>query len=100
MWEEGGYIKRYNDMGEEVICIRKPNVPTIIRSGRGWGRRGRDVYYLYEPPDNVTKLVKRPMKKLYEKKWITCVEERRTGKKWCFEWINGELVAVREPLSR
>ena len=98
MWGFGWYIKKYITTGEEVICISKPETPSVVRSGRGWGRNGKDKYYLYEPPDIVRRLVKRPVKKLGEKRWVTCVEDRESEKEWCFDWINGKLVLVKHPL--
>lgn len=62
----------------------------IIRSGKGWGRRGRDKYYLVNFKDkSVVKLVKRPTKKIGGG-WITCVD-LPSGDRICFDWRNSHL---------
>jgi hypothetical protein len=80
---------------DSIVCIPKPKIPAIIRSGRGWGRRGKDKYFLFDPPNTIRKLTKRPTKKLGGG-WMTCLEDRVTGKRWCFEWRGEKIVPAKK----
>jgi len=84
--------------GAEVVCIPAPRAPAIVRSGRGWGRKGSDSYYLYTPPGTVSRLAKKPVRRLGGMDWITCLEDK-TGRRWCFEWRDGKIAPARMPLS-
>jgi len=94
MWKQNNSFTKHSESGD-VICIPKPKATAIIRIGRGWGRNGKDYYYLYLPPDTVRKLIKRPTKRLYERTWMTCLEDKVLNKKWCFEWKDGRIVLVK-----
>ena len=69
----------------------------IVRSGRGFGRRGREKYYLIDFAKKVVvRLRHRPTKKLYGG-WMTCInlpDERKI----CFEWRDGVLAVASFPL--
>lgn len=77
---------------EDYVCIKVYN-PTIIRVGRGWGRRGNDTYYYYDG-ERLRKLRKRVVKIMGENNWVTCVSEADI-EKMCFRLNNGKIVAVQ-----
>lgn len=65
----------------------------IVRSGRGFGRHGREKYYWVDfARKAVVRLRHRPTKKLYGG-WMTCVD-LPNEKKVCFEWRDGTLTTA------
>ena len=63
--------------GVEYACF-KPRSRVVVRSGRGWGRRGGDSYYIVEPGGGHRRLAKRPVKTL-EGVWLVALVDRATG---------------------
>ncbi len=87
----------YSDPDEgDYVCIPAPRHKTIIRTGKGWGRRGSDRYYLYEPAGRVRRLVKRVVKKLREMTWMTCLEDG--DKRFCFDLVDGKIKRAGIPV--
>ena len=79
------------------VCARLPP-STVIRVGKGWGRNGRDKYYYYDGR-GVQKLTKRAVKRLADKKWITCAEFKQTREKICFE-VTSDGIVITELQTR
>lgn len=76
------------------VCFPAPEKPTIVRVGRGWGRRGGDEYYLVES-GGARKLRRRAVRMLGGRGWMVCVTDG--DKRWCFRLgENGGIVAVTE----
>jgi len=79
------------------VCINPPKSGhAIVRTGRGFGRHGREKYYFVDFGSRTAKkLVHKPTKKLHGG-WMVCVhlpDESRL----CFEWRNGRLCTASLP---
>jgi len=92
LWRVAGAHVEEGD-GEAWVCAPAPDTPVIVRVGRGWGRRGRDRYYLVSG-GTVERLVKRPTKRLHTRTWYVCVERRRGTGKWCFDILDGRITLL------
>ena len=78
-----------------IVCIKSEKRGlAIIRSGKGWGRHGKDKYYIVDfGAKIVKKLVKRPTKKLHGGGWMTCVDMPDSSH-LCFDWLEGGRLGV------
>ena len=72
--------------GRTVVCVNaEHNGSAIVRSGKGWGRKGNEKYYWVDFSKRaVQRLVKRPTKKIGGG-WIMCVDIPK-GDRVCFDW--------------
>lgn len=85
------------DVAGDRVCVRAERRGfAIVRSGRGFGRRGNEKYYFVDFTNrNVKRVVHRPTKKL-DGTWMVCVDlVDILGKKLCFEWRDGVLTTAR-----
>lgn len=80
------------------VCIPVPSGHRhgILRTGRGWGRRSNETYYLVDFEKKSIVKLKRVAVKKPGGGWLSCVR-LRTGL-LCFEWVDGSIRAIRRAL--
>ena len=80
------------------VCVNAPKSGyAIVRSGKGFGRHGREKYYWVDFDRRVVRRLRhRPTKKLHGG-WMSCVE-LPDSRHVCFEWRDGKLVTASLPL--
>lgn len=89
MWRDGM-------VSDNIVCINAPKSGrAVVRSGKGFGRKGSEKYYFVDFEARAVKRVKhRAVKKLYGG-WMTCIE---LGVDFmCFEWRDGVYGVARIP---